>query len=366
MIGPNLSCQSGDALGENWTGARTMIGLAKLQAREGVWMTEAPVPRLAPDEVLIKVRRTAICGTDIHIYNWDAWAANTVKVPMIFGHEFAGEIVELGSAVTRKLWVGQRVSGEGHLIDLDSAAARAGRFHLDPNTVGVGVNRQGAFAEYLSIPAFNVIPLPDEIGDDIGAILDPFGNAVHTAQQFDLLGEDVLVTGAGPIGIMAAAVARAAGARSVVLTDINAYRLELAAQLADVVPVNVADDDLNTAMAREGITNGFSVALEMSGSESGIRQAISALAMGGKLAMLGIPGCPMEVIWSDVILRALTIRGVYGRSMFETWRKMFGLLAGGLDLAPLITHRFAAHDFQAGFDAMRSGRSGKVVLSWDS
>lgn len=345
--------------------ATTMFGLAKLHAREGIWETRAPIPDPGPEDVLIKVRRTAICGTDIHIYNWDEWAQGVIPVPMIFGHEFAGEIVEIGSAVSRDLHIGQRVSGEGHIIDLNSQAARAGRFHLDPGTVGVGVNRQGAFAEYLSIPAFNVVPLPDEVSDDVGALLDPFGNAVHTAQQFDLMGEDVLVTGAGPIGIMAAAVARRAGARSVVLTDINPFRLALAQQLADIVTVNVAKEDLRDVMAREGITTGFTVALEMSGSEPAIRQSIDALAMGGKLAMLGISSRAMEIAWSDIILKAITIRGVYGREMFETWRKMFGLLRNGLNLEPLITHRFASHDFQAGFDAMRSGQSGKVILDWD-
>lgn len=342
----------------------TMRGLAKLHAREGIWETEAPVPTPGPDEILIRVRRTAICGTDLHIYNWDDWAARTIPVPMIVGHEFSGKIVEIGEAVTRPLRIGQRVSGEGHIIDFDSSAARAGRFHLDPGTVGVGVNRQGAFADYLCIPAFNVVPLPDDVSDDVGALLDPFGNAVHTAQQFDLMGEDVLVTGAGPIGIMAAAVARRAGARSVVITDINPYRLDLATRLADVRPVNTLEEDLRGVMAAEGIDDGFAVALEMSGAPVAINQAIGALRMGGGLAMLGIPGGSMDVAWSDIILKALTIRGVYGREMFGTWQKMFGLIRGGLDLSPLITHRLDAHDFQQGFDAMRAGRAGKVVLSW--
>jgi threonine 3-dehydrogenase len=344
--------------------AHTMKGLAKLEAREGIWMTQAPVPEPGPNDVLIKVKRTAICGTDIHIYNWDAWASKTIPVPMIVGHEFSGEIVAIGSEVARPLTIGERVSGEGHIIDMNSAAARAGRFHLDPGTRGVGVNRQGAFAEYLCIPAFNVVPLPDEVSDDVGAILDPFGNAVHTAQQFDLLGEDVLVTGAGPIGIMAAAVARHAGARSVVLTDVNPTRLDLATKLADVRPVNVAEENLRDVMAAEKIGDGFGVALEMSGAQPAIRQAIDALTMGGKLAMLGIPSGAMDVVWSDVIMKALTIKGVYGREMFETWRKMFGLIKGGLDLEPLITHRLPVEQFQEGFDAMRSGQSGKVVLSW--
>jgi len=342
----------------------TMFGLAKLEAREGVWATRASIPSPAADEVLIKIHRTAICGTDVHIYNWDEWAARTVPVPMIFGHEFSGEIVEIGSDVSRPLNIGQRVSGEGHVIDFNCNAARAGRFHLDPNTRGVGVNRQGAFAQYLCIPAFNVVELPDEVSLDVGALLDPFGNAVHTAQQFDLLGEDVLVTGAGPIGIMTAAVARRAGARSVVLTDVNPYRLDLATKLADVRPVNFSKEDLRDVMAQEGIRQGFGVALEVSGAEPAIRQAIDALIMGGKLALLGIPGGAMEVVWADIILKAITIRGVYGREMFETWRKMFGLIRNGLDLEPLITHRFDSQDFQKGFDAMRSGGSGKVVLGW--
>ncbi len=343
---------------------RTMMGLAKLEAAPGVWRIEAPVPSPGPGEVLIRVRKTAICGTDIHIYNWDAWAQRTIPVPMIFGHEFAGEIVEVGPGVTRALQVGQRVSAEGHIIDLDSDAARAGKFHLDPGTVGVGVNRQGAFADYLCIPAFNVIPLPEDVSNEIGAILDPFGNAVHTAQQFDLMGEDVLVTGAGPIGIMAAAVARRAGARSVVITDINPYRLKLAETLADVRPVDVSREDLRDVMAAEGIRSGFQVALEISGAHSAIRQAVDALEMGGKLAMLGIPGEAMPVNWADIILKAIDIRGVYGREMFATWRKMFGLIRGGLDLSPLITHRLPARAFEEGFEAMASGQSGKVVLDW--
>ena len=341
-----------------------MIGLAKLEPREGLWVTHADIPVIGADDVLIKVNNTAICGTDIHIYNWDEWAAKTIPVPMIVGHEFSGEIAEIGSAVTRDLRIGQRVSGEGHIIDLNSSAARAGRFHFDPGTIGVGVNRQGAFAEYLSIPAFNVVPLPDNVSDEIGSILDPFGNAVHTAEQFDLLGADVLVTGAGPIGIMAAAVARRAGARSVVLTDVNDYRLDLATRIADIRPVNVATEDLRDAMARENIADGFHVALEMSGSASAIQQAIDALAMGGNMAMLGIPGRAMSVQWSQIIQKAVTIRGVYGREMFETWRRMFGLLHSGLDLTPLITHRLPMHEFQSGFDAMRSGQSGKVILNW--
>jgi threonine 3-dehydrogenase len=280
----------------------TMKALAKLEPREGIWATTAPIPVPGPNEVLIRVRRTAICGTDVHIYNWDGWAAKTIPVPMIVGHEFSGEIVEIGAAVTRDLRVGQRVSGEGHVIDIDSDAARGGRFHLDPATVGVGVNRQGAFADYLVIPAFNVVPLPDDVSDDVGALLDPLGNAVHTAQQFDLMGEDVLVTGAGPIGIMAAAVARRAGARSVVLTDVNRFRLDLAARIADIRTVDVSKEDLRDVMAAEGIRQGFGVALEMSGAAPAIAQAADALVMGGNLAMLGIPSGPMTVDWGQIIV----------------------------------------------------------------
>jgi len=341
-----------------------MATLAKLKPEPGIWADRAPIPEPGPGDVLIQIKRTAICGTDIHIYNWDEWAQRTIPVPMIVGHEFGGEIVEIGREVSRPLAVGQRVSGEGHIIDMNSAAARAGRFHLDPGTQGVGVDRQGAFAEYLCIPAFNVVPLPDSVSLDIAALLDPLGNAVHTAQQFDLMGQNVLVTGAGPIGIMAAAVARRAGARAVILTDINAYRLALAGKLADVRTVNVAEEDLRDVMHQEGITDGFDVALEMSGAPPALLQAIGSLAMGGNLALLGIPGGAMQFDWNSVIMKAITVRGVYGREMFGTWRRMLGLLEGGLDMEPIITHRLPREEFQAGFDAMRSGHSGKVVLSW--
>jgi threonine 3-dehydrogenase len=342
-----------------------MKALAKTRAAPGLELIEAPVPVAGPDEVLIRVKRTAICGTDIHIWNWDDWASAHVPVPLITGHEFAGEIVALGAEVDRPLKPGQRVSAEGHIIDLNSFAARAGHFHLDPNTRGVGVNRQGCFAEYVVVPAFNVIPLPDDVSDEIAAMLDPFGNAVHTAQQFDLMGEDVLVTGAGPIGIMAAAVARRAGARTVVLTDVNAYRLDLATKLADVRTVNVAEEDLRAVMKDLGIQVGFDVALEMSGAPSAFRQCVDTLIAGGGLAMLGLPAKPMEVDFGQIILKALNIKGVYGREMFDTWRKMLGLLKAGLDLEPLITHRLPFTDFAQGFEAMRSGRSGKVVLNWE-
>ncbi|WP_430825927.1 L-threonine 3-dehydrogenase [Brevundimonas diminuta] len=345
--------------------ADMMKALAKTKPAEGLELIDAPIPVAGDEDVLIKVHRTAVCGTDIHIWNWDEWSQKNVPVPMITGHEFSGEIVAIGKDVDRRLKVGQRVSAEGHVIDLNSEAARAGHFHLDPDTRGIGVNRQGAFAEYVVAPAFNVIELPDEVPYEIGSILDPFGNAVHTAQQFDLLGEDVIVTGAGPIGMMAAAVARHAGARTVVLTDINDFRLELAQKVAPGIrAVNTTKEDLRDVMHELGLKVGFDVALEMSGSPIAFKQCVDTLIMGGGMAMLGIPSKPMETDWGAIILKALTIKGVYGREMFTTWRKMLGLLKAGLDLSPLITHQMPYQDFEAGFEAMKSGKSGKVVLNW--
>lgn len=344
--------------------ANTMTALAKTKQEEGLWQIEAPIPEIGPDDVLIRINKTGICGTDIHIWNWDEWAAATVPIPMITGHEFAGEIVELGRDVTG-LSLGQRCSGEGHLIGTESRQSRAGKFHLDPGTRGIGVNEQGAFAQYLKLPAFNVVPLPDDIPDEIGAILDPLGNAVHTALSYDLLGEDVLITGAGPIGIMAAAVARHAGARNVVLTDINADRLSLAEQVVkNVRTVNVAVEDIKDVTHELGLTEGFDVGLEMSGSQAALDQMVEALVMGGKIALLGIPPGQSPVNWSRIVFKALTIKGVYGREMFETWYKMIAMLQNGLDVSRVITHRFDALDFEKGFAEMKSGRSGKVVLNW--
>ena len=340
-----------------------MKALAKLHPREGLWMTHAPVPEIGPEDVLIKINKTGICGTDIHIWNWDDWAAGTVPVGLITGHEFAGEIVELGRNV-EGLEIGQRCSGEGHLIGKQSRQSRAGKFHLDPATRGIGVNEQGAFAQYLKLPAFNVVPLPDEISDDIGAILDPLGNAVHTALSFDLVGEDVLITGAGPIGIMAAAVARHVGARHVVITDVNPDRLALAAKVADVVPVNVAEEELSNVIPRLKMKQGFDVGLEMSGNQQALDQMVEAMTMGGRIAMLGIPPGKSPVDWSRIVFKAITIKGVYGREIFETWYKMIAMLENGLDVSAIITHRFEVDDFEQGFAAMKSGRSGKVVLDW--
>ncbi|WP_282092446.1 L-threonine 3-dehydrogenase [Epibacterium ulvae] len=341
-----------------------MKALEKSHPKEGLWMVQAPVPEIGPDEVLIKIKKTGICGTDIHIWNWDDWAAATVPHPMITGHEFAGEIVEIGRDVTG-LAVGQRCSGEGHLIETDSRQSRAGKFHLDPGTRGIGVDEQGAFAQYLKLPAFNVIPLPDDIPDDIGAILDPLGNAVHTALSFDLLGEDVLITGAGPIGIMAAAVARHAGARNVVITDVNPDRLFLAEHVVPSVrPVNVSREDLNDVVHELGLRQGFDVGLEMSGSQAAMDQMVEALVMGGKIALLGIPPGKSPVDWSRIVFKAITIKGVYGREMFETWYKMIAMLQNGLDVSRVITHRLAIDDFAQGFEVMKSGQSGKVVIDW--
>lgn len=340
-----------------------MKALVKSKPEVGLWQEARPVPEIGPDDVLIRIRKTGICGTDIHIWNWDEWAARTVPLGLITGHEFAGEIVELGRNVT-DLKIGQRCSGEGHLIGRHSRQSRAGKFHLDPETRGIGVNENGAFATYLKLPAFNVVPLPDAIDDEIGAILDPLGNAVHTALSFDLVGEDVLITGAGPIGIMAAAVARHVGARHVVITDVNPARLELAAQVADVVPVNVANEDLKDVQARLKMSQGFDVGMEMSGNQRALDQMVEALVMGGRIAMLGIPPGKSPVDWSRIVFKAITIKGVYGREIFETWYKMIAMLENGLDVRRVITHRFRVEDFAQGFETMRSGLSGKVVLDW--
>jgi threonine 3-dehydrogenase len=340
-----------------------MKALVKAKPEPGLWMERRPVPEIGPDDVLIRIRKTGICGTDIHIWNWDDWARRTVPIPLVTGHEFAGEIVELGRDVT-DLRIGQRCSGEGHLIGKHSRQSRSGRFHLDPETRGIGVNEQGAFAEYLRLPAFNVVPLPDEIDDEIGAILDPLGNAVHTALSFDLVGEDVLITGAGPIGIMAAAVARHVGARHVVITDVNPARLDLAAKVADVVPVNVANESLKDVIARLKLAQGFDVGMEMSGNQQALDQMVEHMVMGGRIAMLGIPPGKSPVDWSRIVFKAITIKGVYGREIFETWYKMIAMLTNGLDIRRVITHRFKVDDFAEGFEVMRSGRSGKVVLDW--
>ena len=341
-----------------------MKALAKTKAEPGIWMIEAPVPEVGYNDVLIKIHRTSICGTDLHIYQWDEWAQKTVPVPMITGHEYSGEIVELGQGV-EGFAVGDRVSGEGHLTCGYCRNCRAGLRHLCRNSIGVGVNRQGAFAEYMTLPAYNLFQLPDEVSYDLAAIFDPFGNAVHTALAFDLVGEDVLITGAGPIGIMAAAVARHVGARHVVITDINDERLDIARGMGVTRGVNVARESLSDVMAELDMSEGFDVALEMSGVASAINEMLEAINHGGKVAMLGIPPGEMPIDWSRVIFKGLTIRGIYGREMFETWYKMASLIQSGLNLEPIITHHFAADDFEKAFALMEAGSSGKVVLNWD-
>nr|WP_298378997.1 L-threonine 3-dehydrogenase [uncultured Halomonas sp.] len=340
-----------------------MKALAKLKPETGIWMIDAPVPEIGHNDVLIKIHRTAICGTDMHIYQWDEWSQNTVPVPMITGHEYSGEIVALGEEV-RGFEVGDRVSGEGHVTCGHCRNCRAGRRHLCRNSVGVGVNRPGAFAEYMTLPAYNLFKLPDEVTDELAAIFDPFGNAVHTALAFDVVGEDVLITGAGPIGIMAAAVIRHIGARHVVITDVNDYRLDLAKKMGATRTVNVSREKLQDVMADLDMSEGFDVVLEMSGVTSAVAEMLDVINHGGKIAMLGIPPKEMAIDWTKVIFKGLTIKGIYGREMFETWYKMASLIQSGLDLSPIITHRFGIDDFEKGFEVMGSGQSGKVVLDW--
>ena len=340
-----------------------MRALVKEKPEPGLWLEQQPVPKIGPDDVLVKVHKTGICGTDVHIFNWDEWARKTIPTPMTIGHEYAGEIAALGANV-RRLKVGQRVSGEGHVIGMKSRAARGGRYHLDPETQGIGVNIPGAFADYVRVPAFNIVPLPDDVDDEMGAILDPLGNAVHTALAFDLVGEDVLITGAGPIGIMAGAVARHVGARHIVITDINPRRLKLAEEVADVVAVDVSKTDLKDTMSRLKMQEGFDVALEMSGAPAAFDQLFDAIIVGGHVALLGLPAKPTQVDWNKVIFKQLTIKGIYGRQMFETWHKMIAMLESGLDVRKVITHRLPAAKFLEGFETMRRGESGKIVLDW--
>ena len=342
-----------------------MHALSKLKSEPGIWPVEAPVPTPGPNDLLIKVRKSSICGTDVHIYRWDDWAQKTIPVPMIVGHEYVGTVVGMGSEV-RGFTIGDRVSGEGHVTCGHCRNCRAGRRHLCRNTQGIGVNRQGSFAEYLVLPAFNAFKLPDDVPDDIAAIFDPFGNAVHTALSFDLVGEDVLITGAGPIGVMAAAVARHVGARNVVITDVNEYRLDLARRVGVTRAVNVATEDL-WAVARDELDmhEGFDVGLEMSGSGQAYSQMLHLMNNGGKVALLGIPSGDVRIDWNDVIFKMLTIKGIYGREMFETWYKMAALIQSGLDLTPVITHHYPIGDFQKGFEAMLGGQSGKVILDWE-
>ncbi|WP_223669900.1 L-threonine 3-dehydrogenase [Kangiella shandongensis] len=341
-----------------------MKTLSKAKAEKGIWMVDHPKPELGHNDVLIKIKKTAICGTDMHIYHWDEWAQETIPVPMTVGHEYVGVIEEVGQEV-KGFKIGDRVSGEGHITCGFCRNCRAGRRHLCRNTVGVGVNRPGAFGEYLVIPAENAYKIPDDISDDIASILDPFGNAAHTALSFDLVGEDVLITGAGPIGIMAAAIARHVGARHVVITDMNDYRLELAKKMGATRTVNVTKEKLEDVMDELGMTEGFDVGLEMSGAPPAFKSMLDTIIHGGKIAMLGIPSSDMAIDWNKVIFKGLIIKGIYGREMYETWYKMIAMVQSGLDLTPVITHRFDIDKFEEGFETMASGQSGKVVLSWD-
>lgn len=341
-----------------------MKALVKAKPEPGIWMEDVPIPKCGADGVLIKIQKTAICGTDIHIYSWDDWARATIPVPMVVGHEFFGEIVEVGQAV-KALKVGQRVSGEGHVTCGICRNCRAGRQHLCRSTLGVGVNQQGCFAEYLVLPAANVLVLPDEITSDQGAILDPFGNASHCALSFKLIGEDVLITGAGPIGVMAVAIAKHAGARYVVITDVNEYRLDLARKMGATCALNVTQGHLKDVMSELGMTEGFDVGFEMSGNPRALNDMVESMNHGGKMAILGIPPRETLIDWNQVIFKGLVIKGIYGREMYDTWYKMITMLQSGLDLSPVITHHFPVDDFQEAFQTMVSGQSGKVILDWN-
>ena len=352
--------------------AEMMKVLSKLKAEPGLWMSEAEIPSIDEDQVLIKIKKTAICGTDMHIYNWDEWAQKTIPVPMHVGHEYCGEIVEVGRLV-KSLKVGDRVSGEGHITCGDCRNCRGGRRHLCRNTVGVGVNIPGAFAEYLALPAVNAFKIPDEIDDDIVSIFDPFGNAVHTALSYELVGEDILITGAGPIGLMGILIARHVGARHIVITDINDYRLGFARQLGATKALNVKGLSepevvslLRDTMNDIKMTEGFDIGLEMSGNNMAITTMIDSMNHGGRMALLGLTGTNIPVNWDKIVWNGLFLKGIYGREMYETWYKMITLIQSGLDLSSIITHRFDVKDFIKGFETMKSGQSGKVILDWSN
>ena len=340
-----------------------MRALVKAHAKRGLWMMDQPVPEIGPNDLLVKIGTTAICGTDLHIYDWDAWSSETIEVPLIIGHEFMGIVERIGGQVSG-FEIGDRVSGEGHVTCGHCRNCRAGRRHLCRNTRAIGVTRPGAFAEYLSIPAVNAFRLPEAIPDQVGAILDPLGNAVHTALSFDLVGEDVLITGAGPIGVMAAAVALHVGARHVIITDLNEYRLELARQLGVTRAIHVEHTSIEEAQRELGMLEGFDVGMEMSGSTAAIHDLLANMNHGGRVAVLGIPSAETTIDWSQVIFKGLVLKGIYGREMFETWYKMASLLQSGLDVSPLITHSLQAEEYLEAFELMGSGQTGKVLLDW--
>jgi threonine 3-dehydrogenase len=340
-----------------------MKALVKAKAEPGIWLQDVDKPEVGPNDVLIRVHKTSICGTDLHIVAWDEWAASTIPVPMVVGHEYMGTVAEIGAEV-EGLFVGQRVSGEGHIVCGRCRNCQAGRRHLCIRTQGVGVNRPGAFAEYVAIPGSNVQPLPDEITDEIGSILDPLGNAVHTTLNFDLAGEDVLITGSGPIGMMAIAIASHVGARYVVVTDVNDYRLSIADTMGADASLNMTRDSLIDTMGSLGMVEGFDVGLEMSGQPAALHDMISTMNNGGMIALLGIPPKQAPIDWNDIVFKGLTLQGIYGRKMFETWYKMLAMLQTGLDVSAVITHEFAADDYEEAFEVMHSGQCGKVILDW--
>lgn len=340
-----------------------MKALVKAKAEKGLWLQDVPKPVIGDNDVLIKIKKTAICGTDIHIYQWDDWAQKTIPVPMHVGHEFVGEIAELGRFVQGH-FVGERVSGEGHIVCGHCRNCKAGHRHLCINTKGIGVNKPGCFAEYLAMPAENVFSIPEGVSDDEASILDPLGNAVHTALSFDLIGEDVLITGAGPIGIMAGAIANHVGARHVVITDVNEYRMDLARKLGIKTVVDSRKEKLPDVMKKLGMTEGFDVGLEMSGNPQAFNDMIASVKMGAHISLLGILPSDTTIPWNQVIFKALFLKGIYGREMFETWYKMCAMLTSGLDIKPVITHHFPAKDFKEGFEIMSSGKSGKIILDW--
>lgn len=342
-----------------------MKALVKAKPEIGIWMEEVAAPSIGPNDVVIKIKKAAICGTDIHIYNWDEWAQAHINIPMVTGHEFVGEIVEVGKEVKSFFKVGARVSGEGHIACKHCRNCRAGRSHLCRINVSVGVTRTGCFADYLCIPATNAYPIPDAIPDSIAAILDPFGNATHTALSFDLVGEDVLITGAGPVGIMAAAVARHVGARHIVITDVNDYRLKLAEKMGATLAVNPTQTSLRDVMKQLKMTEGFDVGLEMSGNATAFNDMINHMNHAGKIGLLGFLPRHTSIDWSQIIMKGITIKGVYGREMYDTWYKMITMLQSGLNIAPVITHEFPIHDYEKAFETMRSGSSGKVILNWE-
>lgn len=341
-----------------------MKALVKLRPEKGIWMEDVPVPSIGVNDVLIKIKKTAICGTDLHIYKWDDWSKKTIKTPLIIGHEYVGEIVDMGTGV-ENLKIGDRVTGEGHIACGHCRNCRRGKLHVCENSIGVGVNRDGAFAEYLSLPAANVVKLDSRISDEIAAIMDPFGNATHTALAFPVLGEDVLITGAGLIGNMATAICRFAGARYIVVSDMSEYRLNIAKKMGATITVNLSKGETINQAVKDLKMRGFDVGLEMSGAPAAFCDMINHMYNGSKIALLGILPNSTTVDWNTIIFKALTLKGIYGREMWETWYKMEQMLISGLDLTPVITHRFSIDDFQKGFDVMESGQCGKVILSWE-